>query len=144
MNGQNKERTPRAGLKRRRRLLGLEPFFEGGWLHNAKRSRKWDVEDELVAIAVLGDVTVDLSDPTNIPTEVRLKAYALGRDVDVLVASGTQVELSGRSHNDHLNNEVPSVPEVECSRVLRIEGHTFLGDVTVRIADPSECRSDES
>jgi len=85
-----------------------------------------DVEDELVAIAVLGDVTVDLSDPTNIPTEVRLKAYALGRDVDVLVASGTQVELSGRSHNDHLNNEVPSVPEVECSRVLRIEATLFL------------------
>ena len=36
--------------------------------YKAKRSQKWDVEDELVAVAVPGDVTVDLSDPKSIPT----------------------------------------------------------------------------
>jgi hypothetical protein len=137
MNGKTKEPMPRVTPKRRRWLLGLEPFFEGCCLHKAKRSRMWDVEDELVAIAVLGDVTVDLSDPKSMPTKVLLKAYALGRDVDVMIAFFTHVKISGRVHNDHLNNEVLSVSEIERSRVLRIEGHTLFGDVTVRIGDPS-------
>jgi hypothetical protein len=117
----------------RRWLIGAEPFFEGGWFHKGKRAKNWDVEGELVALSILGDVTVDLSGPKSMPTEVYLKAYAIGRDVDVLVAPGTRVELMGRPDNDHLNNDAPSVPETERTRVLRIEGHTLLGDVVVRV-----------
>jgi hypothetical protein len=46
----------------RRWLIGAEPFFEGGWFHKGERARSWDVEVELVALSLLGDVTVDLSD----------------------------------------------------------------------------------
>jgi len=117
----------------RRWLIGAEPFFEGGWFHKGQRAKNWDVEGDLVALSLLGDVTVDLSDPKSMPTEVYLKAYAIGRDVDVLVAPGTHVELMGWPDNDHLNNDAPSVPETERTRVLRIEGHTLLGDVVVRV-----------
>ena len=86
-----------------------------------------------MALSLLGDVTVDLSNTKSMPSEVRLKAYAIGRDVNVLVGPGTHVELTERSHNDHLNNEVPSVPEAQRTRVLRIEGRTLLGDVVVRV-----------
>jgi hypothetical protein len=108
---------------RRRWLLGLEPIFEGGWLHKGK----------LVALSVLGDVTVDLSDTKSAPAEVVLKAFALGRDVDVYVAPGTHVELSGR-RSGHLHSDVPAVDAARCDFSVHIEGHAFLGDVTVRIA----------
>jgi hypothetical protein len=120
--------------KRRRRLLGLEPIFEGGWLHKGGRARHWDVEDELTAVSLLGDVTVDLSETKSSPTEVVVEAYAILRDVDVLVAEGTRVEMSGRANNDHLNNEVAAKPgENPSGRVVRIHGHTLLGDVTVHV-----------
>jgi hypothetical protein len=117
--------------RRRRWLLGLEPIFEGGWLHKGRRARRWDVEPELVALALLGDVTIDLAATRSAPDQVVVNAYAIFRDVDVLVAPGTHVELAGRANNDHLNNDAPPVPEQRRDRVVRIQGHTLLGDVTV-------------
>ncbi len=73
----------------RRWLIGAEPFFEGGWFHKGTRARSWDVEDVLGAVAMLGDVTVDLTNPGSLPSTVGVHAYAIGRDVDVLVRPGT-------------------------------------------------------
>lgn len=53
--------------KNRRRLLGLEPFFEGGRLHKGKRAQRWDVETDLAAFALFGDVTVDLAHARSTP-----------------------------------------------------------------------------
>ena len=64
----------------RRYLLGLEPIFEGGWLHKGRRARDWNVEKELVAISLLGDVTIDLTNVKSLPSEIRINAYAIGRD----------------------------------------------------------------
>jgi hypothetical protein len=120
--------------RRSRWLLGLEPIFEGGWLHRGKRARSWEVGDKLIAVAVFGDVTVDLAQTKSAPGEIAVNAYAFLRDVDVLVAENTYVEVSGRANNDHLRNDVASVPEECRDRVVRIHGHTTLGDVTVRVA----------
>jgi hypothetical protein len=132
---QNGAQETQAGgaLKRRRWLLGLEPIFEGGWLHKGPRARAWDVEAELVAVAVFGDVTVDLGHAKSIPSRVEVKAYAILRDVDVYVGKGTHVELTGRANSDHLSSEVPAVAQTQRDRVVRVHGHTFLGDVTVRL-----------
>jgi hypothetical protein len=48
-----------SGGRRRRWFLGLEPIFEAG--RKGKRAQTWDVEDDLIAVALLGDVTIDLS-----------------------------------------------------------------------------------
>jgi hypothetical protein len=134
----SRESGDELSVARRRWLVGAEPIFEGGWFHKGERVKGWNVESELVALSLLGDVTVDLWNSKSIPSEVHLEAYAIGRDVNVLVGPGTHVELTGRSHNDHLNNEVPSVPEAQSTRVLRIEGHTLLGDVVVRVHPGSQ------
>jgi hypothetical protein len=126
---------PAAG-KRRRWLLALDPVFEGG--RRGKRARAWDVEDELVAVALLGDVTVDLSQPRNAPAEIAIEAYAVFRDVDILVAEGTHVELFGGVLRGSLCDEVPEVPTEHRDRVIRIHGHTVLGDVTVRLAEAGQ------
>jgi hypothetical protein len=119
---------------RRRWLLGLEPILEGGWLHKGQRASGWRVERELVALALFGDVSVDLVHAKSVPADVELKAYAIGRDVDVLVPAGTQVDLTGRAHNDHLANEVPPLALEQRARRVRISAHTLLGNVTVRQA----------
>jgi hypothetical protein len=52
----------------------------------------------------------------------------------VLVAEGDHVELFGVLKGN-LRNDAPSVPEDRRKRVIRIHGHTVLGDVTARIAE---------
>jgi hypothetical protein len=69
------------------------------------------------------------------PPNIGVQAYAIGRDVEVLVRPGARVELSGRASNDHLNNEVADVAVTDADHVIKITGHTFLGDVTVRSVD---------
>jgi hypothetical protein len=123
-----------AGGKRRRALLGLEPIFEGGWLHKGKRAQQWDVEDELLAVALFGDVTIDLSQVKSAPADITINTWAILRDVDVTVAQGTHVELSGGGFRGHLVNEVPAVPEENRDRVVWIHGHTLLCDVMVHVA----------
>ncbi len=125
---------PNAG-RRRRWLLALDPVFEAG--RQGKRARAWDVEDELIAVALLGDVTIDLSDTRSAPAEIAIDAYAIGRDVDVLVGPRVHVELFGGVVRGDLRNDVPPVGVDDCDRIVRIHGHALLGDVTVR-ASPSE------
>jgi hypothetical protein len=126
------ERRAAAG-KRRRWLLGLEPIFEGG--RRGRHAQAWDVEDELIAVAFLGDVVIDLSQTKSAPVEIAIDAYAILRDVEVLVAEGTHVELFGGVLRGDLRNKVPAVPEERRDRVIRIHGHTVLGDVTARVAE---------
>jgi hypothetical protein len=117
--------------KRRRWLLGLGPIFEGG--RTGKRAQAWDVEDELIAVALLGDVTIDLSQSESAPAEIDIDAYAIIRDVDVLVAEGTHVEMFGGVLRGELDNDVPAVSEQSRERVVRINGHCMMGDVTARL-----------
>jgi hypothetical protein len=121
--------------RRRRWLLALDPVFEAG--RQGKRARAWDVEDELIAVALLGDVTIDLSDTRSAPAEIAIDAYAIVRDVDVLVGPRVRVELFGGVVRGDLRNDVPPVDGDQCDRIVRIHGHALLGDITVRLA-PSE------
>jgi hypothetical protein len=128
-------KTPKTTRSSHRWLLGVEPFFEGGWFHKGSRSRSWEVEDTLGAVSLLGDVTIDLTNPRSMPPYVGVQAYAIGRDVEVLVRPGTRVELAGRANNDHLNNELADNTVTDHDHLIKITGHTLLGDVTVRSVD---------
>lgn len=114
-------------------VAGRRAVFEGGWLHRGSRARDWDVENELVAVSLLGDVTVDLASARTLPEVVVVKAFALSRDVDVVVAEATQVDLVGRPRNEHLTSDVEFVPGQQRDHVVRVEAHTALGDVTVHV-----------
>jgi hypothetical protein len=117
---------------RRRWFLALDPIFEGG--RRGQRARAWDVEDELVAIAIGGDVTIDLSQAHSCPAHVTIDAYALFRDVDVIVPAGTDVQLSGEVVRGRLRNDVQSPAEGYRERVVTVSGHCLVGDVSVRSA----------
>jgi hypothetical protein len=99
-----------------------------------KRAGRWDVEGKLSAVALFGDVSIDLPEARNVPSEIAIDAWAIFHDVDVTVPEGTHVELSGGGFRGHLTNETPPVPEERRDHV-RIHGHTLLCDVTVRVAE---------
>ena len=117
---------------RRRWFLALDPIFEGG--RRGKRAKAWDVEDELVAVAIGGDVTIDLSQTHSSPARLAIDAYAVLRDVDVIVPAGTSVHLFGGVVRGHLRNDAQSPPAGHCERVVDVHGHCLLGDVNVRSA----------
>jgi hypothetical protein len=127
----NGQRRP-AG-KRRRWLVAVDPIFEAG--RRGTSAQRWDVEDELIAVAILGDVTIDLSQTNSAPAEIVINAYAIFRDVDVRVAAGTHVELFGGVFRGDLRNDVPAPPKSAPDRMVRVHGHTLFGDVTVRVAN---------
>ena len=105
-----KANTPAAGV--------VAGFLASSHLRRRTRGRyaqTWDVEDELVAVALFGDVTIDLSQTRSTPAEVAIEAYAILRDVDVLVPEGTHVELSGGVVRGDLRNEVPPSPSSSAS-----------------------------
>jgi len=119
---------------RRRWLLGFEPFFEGGWFHKGARARTWDVEERLNAVALFGDVIVDLAASRNLPASVELHAYAVLRDIEVCVPEGTVVEVTGLRVTDHVSSDVPDVAGDGCAGVLQVISHAFRGDVTIRVS----------
>jgi hypothetical protein len=130
-----------ANAASRRRLLGFEPVFEGGWLHKGARARAWEVEQHLVAVALFGDVVVDLAGAKSLPAFVELHAYPVLRDVDVVVPEGMAVEVTGRWVADHVTCEVPDLPADRRANVLRVVSHTFRGDVNIRVAAPGASSS---
>jgi hypothetical protein len=132
VNENSKDSKKVSAGKNRRWFLALEPIFEAG--RKGKRAQAWNVEDELVAVALLGDVTIDLSQTKSTPAEITIEAYALLRDVDVFVKEGDRVELYGTVVRGELHSDVPPGPEKTGGRVIRVHGRAFLGDVTVRIA----------
>jgi hypothetical protein len=141
MNSESHRGAAPAGAASRRWLLGFEPVFEGGWLRKGARARAWEVERHLVAVALFGDVVVDLAGAKSLPAFVELHAYPVLRDVDVVVPEGMAVEVTGRWVADHVTCEVPDLPADRRAHVLRVVSHTFRGDVNIRVAAPGASSS---
>lgn len=116
--------------RRRRWFVAVDPIFEAG--REGPLARAWDVEDELVAVALLGDVTIDLTHTRSTPREVAIDAYAIaiGRDVDILVDAGDHIEIT-----DVVVNTTEARIDTLSARTIRIHGYGVLGHVTIRATD---------
>lgn len=80
----------------------------------------------MVAVALLGDVTIDLTRTRSTPGVVAIDAYAVGRDVDILVDADDNVETTGRV------DLTLAKPDIPAARAIRVHGRAVLGRVTVR------------
>ena len=113
---------------RRRWLLGLAG--------DSNRTGVWEAEDELKAVAVLGDVTIDLCNARVTSSEITVTAYAILRDIEIIVPDGVEVEISGVTVRGDIESTVPPVTWGRRRFVVKVEGHAVLGDVEVRRPGP--------
>jgi hypothetical protein len=112
----------------RRVMLGL--FWD------SRRAGPQPLEDEITAIALLGDAVIDLRGAKATSKEITIRAYALLNDVDVIVPEGIAVELSGVAVVGDNRNTTRPVPAGTSRFVVKIHGHAVLGDVQVFHSNP--------
>ena len=116
----------------RRLMLGI--FWD------SRRAGPQPLEDEITAIALLGDAVIDLREAKATSNGITIRAYALLNDVDVIIPEGVAVELSGVAIvGDHRNLAKP-VPPGDSRFVVRIHGHALLGDIQVFHRNPRAIR----
>jgi Domain of unknown function (DUF1707)/Cell wall-active antibiotics response 4TMS YvqF len=116
----------------RRVMLGI--FWD------SRRAGPQPLEDEITAIALLGDAVIDLREAKAASREITIRAYALLGDVDVIVPAGVAVELSGIAVVGDNRNMVQPVPAGASRFVVKIHGHALLGDVQVFHRNPRAIR----
>ena len=130
-------------------LPALDPVRGPGRLRRVMLGIFWDsrragpqpLEDEITAIALLGDVVIDLHEAKATSQGITIRAYALLNDVDVIVPEGVAVELSGVAViGDHRNLARP-VPAGTGRFAVKIHGHAVLGDIQIFHRNPRAIRS---
>jgi hypothetical protein len=114
--------------RHRRVMLGI--------LFDSRRAGPRPLDDEITAIAFLGDVIIDLRDAKVTSNEITIRAYALLNDIDVIVPEGVAVELSGVAIVGDNRNMAGPVTAGTSRFVVKIHGHAMLGDVQVLHRNP--------
>jgi hypothetical protein len=107
---------------------------------DSRRAGPQPLEDEITAIALLGDAVIDLRGARATSQEITIRAYALLNDVDVIVPKGVAVELSGVAVVGDIRNMTRPVPAGTGRFVVKIDGHAVLGDVQVFHSNPRATR----
>ena len=117
----------------RRVMLGI--FWD------SRRAGPQPLEDEITAIALLGNAVIDLREAKATSKGITIRAYALLNDVDVIVPEGVAVELSGVAVVGDNRNMARPVPPGTSRFVVKIHGHALLGDVQVFHRNPRAIRN---
>jgi hypothetical protein len=92
------------------------------------------VEVELRALSLLGDVVVDLANAKTVPREMLVRAFAVGRDIEILVPAQSLVVLTGSTTNGHVTQTTNPFADLDSVRTIRVECHSLLGDIHIRYA----------
>lgn len=117
----------------RRVMLGI--FWD------SRRAGPQPLEDEITAIALLGDAVIDLREAKATSKEITIRAYALLNDVDVIVPEGVAVELTGVAVVGDNRNMAKPVPTGTSRFVVKIHAHALLGDVQILHHNPRAIHS---
>jgi hypothetical protein len=98
---------------------------------NERLGGRWTVPSRLTAVAVLGDVTVDLRDAVIRGEQLSIQATALLGDVQVLLPPGAAVEMSGVAVLGNKKVAVEPADYELAVPVVRVSAVAIIGDVTV-------------
>lgn len=98
---------------------------------NERLGGRWTAPSQLTAVAVLGDVIIDLRDAVMRGEQLSIRATALVGDVHILVPPGATVELSGVAVLGDKKVAVEPADYVLAVPVVRVSAVAIIGDVTV-------------
>jgi hypothetical protein len=105
-------------------------------ISNERLTGRWIAPFRLAAVAVLGDVIVDLRDAEVRGEELSIQATALVGDVHVVVPRGASVEMSGVAVLGRKKLAVEPAEYTLAVRVVRVSAVAILGDVIVATQPP--------
>jgi hypothetical protein len=98
---------------------------------DSRRQGRWKVERPLVAVAVMGDVVLDLRGAEVPQGEVDITATAVMGDVKVYVPDGVDVQLSGVAVMGDKKLMVREAPAGRPSPKVVVKATAVMGDVKV-------------
>jgi hypothetical protein len=96
-----------------------------------KRRGKWRVDQEIGAVAVMGDVTIDLREAEVRSNQIDIVATAVMGDVKIIVPDGVDVDMSGIAVMGDKKVDVLEAPPGQNVPVIRIRAYAVMGDVKV-------------
>jgi hypothetical protein len=105
-------------------------------ISNERLTGRWTAPSRLIAVAVLGDVIVDLRDAEMRGEELSIQATALVGDVHVLVPRGATVEMSGVAVLGRKKLAVEPAEYTLAVPVVRVSAVAIIGDVIVATQPP--------
>jgi hypothetical protein len=98
---------------------------------DSKRQGRWRVERPLAALAVMGDVVLDLRGAEVPQGDVDITATAVMGDVKIYVPDGVDVQLSGIAVMGDKKLEVREAPAGQTAPKVVVRATAIMGDVKV-------------
>ncbi|WP_431911404.1 DUF1707 SHOCT-like domain-containing protein [Nonomuraea jabiensis] len=117
---------------------GAAPVPEGrkrrwfvGVMGDSKRRGTWRIDQELGAVAVMGDVVLDLREAEVRTDMVDIMAVSVMGDVKIIVPDGVNVDLDGMAvMGDKRVDVIQAAPGMNVP-VVRVRAYAVMGDVKV-------------
>jgi hypothetical protein len=100
-------------------------------LGDTKRQGRWRVERPLAAVAVMGDVVLDLRGAEVPQGEVDITATAIMGDVKIYVPDGVDVQLSGIAVMGDKKVAVREAPAGQTAPKVVVKATAIVGDIKV-------------
>ncbi|MER6947967.1 DUF1707 domain-containing protein [Nonomuraea sp. NPDC000554] len=102
-----------------------------GIMGDAKRRGTWRIDQELGAVAVMGDVLIDLREAEVRTDVVDITAVSVMGDVKIIVPDGVNVDLDGVAvMGDKRVDVLEAAPGMNVP-VIRVRAYVVMGDVKV-------------
>ncbi|NRQ30504.1 DUF1707 domain-containing protein [Nonomuraea sp. NN258] len=102
-----------------------------GIMGDAKRRGSWRIDQEIGAVAVMGDVLIDLREAEVRTDVVDVTAVAVMGDVKIIVPDGVNVDLDGVAVMGDKKVNVLEGPPGTNVPVVRVHAYVVMGDVKV-------------
>ncbi|MFC4009706.1 DUF1707 domain-containing protein [Nonomuraea purpurea] len=102
-----------------------------GVMGDSKRRGKWRIDQELGAVAVMGDVVLDLREAEVRTDMVDITAVSVMGDVKIIVPDGVNVDLDGMAiMGDKKVDVLEAAPGMNVP-VVRVRAYAVMGDVKI-------------
>ncbi|MFI0418409.1 DUF1707 domain-containing protein [Spongiactinospora sp. 9N601] len=100
-------------------------------LGETKRRGKWRIDQQVGALAVLGDVVLDLREAEVRGDMVDIVATSVMGDIKIIVPDGVVVDLEGLAVMGDKRVDVVEAPSGVNAPVIRVKAYAVMGDVKI-------------
>ncbi|WP_336205737.1 DUF1707 SHOCT-like domain-containing protein [Nonomuraea sp. LPB2021202275-12-8] len=102
-----------------------------GIMGDTKRRGTWRIDQELGAVAVMGDVLLDLREAEVRTDTIEILAVSVMGDVKIIVPDGVNVDLDGMAIMGDKRVDVQEAAPGTQAPVVRVRAYAVMGDVKV-------------